>query len=181
MTDGAAALRSNDAEGEFGLDVPEYFFYLLFQAVRRRDAAFERALAPLDLSLFQWRAISTVRRFGACAMSELSAFTAVDRTTLTRAVDQLVRRGLIARETPANDRRQVRLSLTTDGQAVYDQAVEQLLHFNRDALKGVDETRRREISRGLATIVRNLAPDDDTAEALIRFEPERMRPASRRA
>ncbi|OYW92076.1 MAG: hypothetical protein B7Z13_10905, partial [Caulobacterales bacterium 32-67-6] len=72
MTKSKAGLRSIDAEAEFGLDVPEYFFYLLFQAVRRRDAAFERALAPLELSLGQWRAISTVRRFGVCSMSDLS-------------------------------------------------------------------------------------------------------------
>ena len=180
MTESAAVLRSVDPEGEFGLDVPEYFFYLLFQAVRRRDAAFERALAGLDLTLSQWRAMSTVRRFGSCGMSELSAFTAVDRTTLTRSVDQLVRRGLVARETPASDRRQVRLSLTPEGQAMYDRAVLQLLSFNRSALEGVDEARRREISRGLATIIRNLAPDDNFAEALIRFEPERIRASTRR-
>lgn len=176
MTQGVADLRSTDPTGEFGLDVPEYFFYLLFQAVRRRDAAFERAIAPLELTLFQWRAISTIRRFGACVMSELSAFTAVDRTTLTRSVDQLVRRGLIARDVPESDRRQVRLSLTPEGQTLYDQAVDQLLRFNRDALQGVDEARRREISRDLATIIRNLTPDDGLAEAIVRFQPAQMRP-----
>ncbi len=180
MTQSAGGLRSVDPEGEFGLDVPEYFFYLLFQAVRRRDAAFERALAPLQLTLFQWRAMSTVRRFGACGMSELSAFTAVDRTTLTRSVDQLVRRGLIARQTPESDRRQVRLSLTPDGEAVYERAVDQLLSFNRRALDGLREARQRELSRGLATIIRNLAPDDAFAEALVRFEPALMRATGRR-
>lgn len=175
MTKSKAELRSVDAEAEFGLDVPEYFFYLLFQAVRRRDAAFERALGPLELSLAQWRAISTVRRFGACSMSDLAAFTAVDRTTLTRSVDQLVRRELMARTTPATDRRQVHLSLTQQGQDIYDQAVDQLLAFNRQALAGVDAGRQREISRGLATVIRNLAPDPQTAEALIRFEPGLMR------
>ncbi|MDP1874461.1 MarR family winged helix-turn-helix transcriptional regulator [Phenylobacterium sp.] len=175
MTKPKADLRSMDTEGEFGLDVPEYFFYLLFQAVRRRDAAFEKALAPLDLSLGQWRAISTVRRFGACAMSDLAAFTAVDRTTLTRSVDQLVRRDLMIRTTPATDRRQVHLTLTDQGQGVYDKAVDQLLVFNRDALAGVEGDRQREISRGLATVIRNLSPDSRVAEALIRFEPNLMR------
>lgn len=175
MTKSKAELRSVDAEAEFGLDVPEYFFYLLFQAVRRRDAAFERALGPLELSLAQWRAISTVRRFGACSMSDLAAFTAVDRTTLTRSVDQLVRRDLMARTTPPADRRQVHLSLTQQGQDIYDQAVDQLLAFNRQALAGVDPGRQREISRGLATVIRNLAPDPQVAEALIRFEPTLMR------
>ena len=175
MTKSKAGLRSIDAEAEFGLDVPEYFFYLLFQAVRRRDAAFERALAPLELSLGQWRAISTVRRCGVCSMSDLSAFTAVDRTTLTRSVDQLVRRELMTRATPATDRRQVHLSLTDQGQDIYDQAVDQLLAFNRQALDGVDGDRQREISRGLAKVIRNLAPEPQIAEALIRFEPNLMR------
>ncbi|MFT4935115.1 MAG: DNA-binding MarR family transcriptional regulator [Pseudoalteromonas distincta] len=175
MTESKAELRSVDTEAEFGLDVPEYFFYLLFQAVRRRDAAFERALSPLGLSLGQWRAISTVRRFGVCSMSDLAAFTAVDRTTLTRSVDQLVKRELMSRSTPAADRRQVHLTLTRQGQDTYNQAVDQLLAFNRQALEGVDGARQREISRGLATVIRNLAPDAQVAEALIRFEPALMR------
>ncbi|MDP2226894.1 MAG: MarR family transcriptional regulator, partial [Moraxellaceae bacterium] len=164
-----------DTEAEFGLDVPEYFFYLLFQAVRRPDAAFERALGPLALSLGQWRAISTVRRFEVCSMSDLAAFTAVDRTTLTRSVDQLVRRGLMARATPAADRRQVHISLTDQGHEIYAQAVDQLLAFNRQALEGVDGARQREISRGLATVIRNLASDTQLAEALIGFEPTLIR------
>jgi DNA-binding MarR family transcriptional regulator len=174
MSESKTSLRSIDPEAEFGLDVPEYFFYLLFQAVRRRDAAFERALAGLDLSLAQWRAISTIRRFRSCAMSELSAFTAVDRTTLTRSVDQLVRRDLVARQTPETDRRQVRLSLTEGGQSLYARAVDQLLDFNRQALAGVPAERQRDIARGLAAVIRNLEPDKTMAEALIRFEPTRI-------
>ena len=171
MSETKSSLRSVDPEAEFGLDVPEYFFYLLFQAVRRRDAAFERALSGLDLTLGQWRAISTIRRFESCAMSELAAFTAVDRTTLTRSVDQLVRRSLVARRTPERDRRQVRLSLTEAGQQLYARAVDQLLDFNCQALTGVPAERQRDISRGLAAVIRNLEPDPEMAEALIRFEP----------
>jgi DNA-binding MarR family transcriptional regulator len=174
MSKSKSSLRSIDPEAEFGLDVPEYFFYLLFQAVRRRDAAFERALTGLDLTLAQWRAISTIRRFESCAMSELSAFTAVDRTTLTRSVDQLVRRDLVARRTPEADRRQVRLSLTDHGQRLYGRAVEHLLDFNRQALAGVPAERQRDMGRGLAAVIRNLEPDEAMAEALIRFEPARL-------
>ena len=175
MPESKAQLRSVDPTAEFELDVPEYFFYLLFQAVRRRDAAFEAALTGLELTLGQWRAISTIRRFAGCTMSDVAAFTAVDRTTLTRSIDQLVRRGLIERRTPAHDRRQVLLHLTAAGEQLYGEAVEELLAFNRQALDGVSEARQREISRGLASIVRNLAPDPDTAEALVRFEPALMR------
>ena len=107
-------------------------------------------------------------------MSELSAFTAVDRTTLTRSVDQLVRRDLVARQTPETDRRQVRLSLTEGGQSLYARAVDQLLDFNRQALAGVPAERQRDIARGLAAVIRNLEPDKTMAEALIRFEPTRI-------
>lgn len=175
MSNSNGSLRSADRAEKFGDDVPEYFFYLLFQAMRRRDAAFETVLATLDLSLAHWRAISTIRRMEGCAMTEVATFTAIDRTTLTRSIDQLVRRGLVARQTPDHDRRQVRLHLTEAGEQAYNQAVGRLMDFNRQALAGVDEARRREISRGLATVVANLAPDDVLAEALIRFEPGLMR------
>ncbi|OYW93697.1 MAG: hypothetical protein B7Z13_06585, partial [Caulobacterales bacterium 32-67-6] len=65
--------------------------------------------------------------------------------------------------------------LTTSLALLIVVVVAQLLAFNRQALDGVDGDRQREISRGLAKVIRNLAPEPQIAEALIRFEPNLMR------
>lgn len=162
---------SIDTDGEFPTDVPEYFFYLLFQAVRHRDLTFDVALKPVGLTLHRWRTLSIIRRLEACTMSELARYSTIDRTTLTRAVDHLVAEGLVTRTTPLKDRRQVTLALTAQGETIYMSAVNILIGYNRQALEGISLATRRELSRALQRVIRNVVPDKDQADDIISFGP----------
>jgi DNA-binding MarR family transcriptional regulator len=161
--------NSPDPEGEFALAAPEYVFYLLFQAVRQRDLAFEKLLAPHKLNVAQWRTLAIVRRVSGCTMKGLARLSAIDRTTLTRSVDHLVEWGLIKREVVAKDRRKVSLKLTKAGEAVYDKAVITLLECNRANLRGIDPEKLRDVSRTLQAIMRNVIEDEDLAADILSF------------
>ncbi|HUO22369.1 MAG TPA: MarR family winged helix-turn-helix transcriptional regulator [Caulobacteraceae bacterium] len=161
--------NSPDLEGEFALAAPEYVFYLLFQATRQRDIAFDKLLAVHDLNVACWRTLAIVRRVSGCTMKVLARLSAIDRTTLTRCVDQLVERGLIKREVPAKDRRKVCLRLTKAGGGVYDKAVLTLLDFNKANVRGVDPDKLREAARTLQAILRNILADDDLAADILSF------------
>jgi DNA-binding MarR family transcriptional regulator len=161
--------NSPDPLGEFPIDAPQYLFYLIFQIDHHRAVAFEPVLEPFGLTVATWRGLSVVRRLDGCTMKSLAAFTAIDRTTLTRAVDQLVARGLIARTTPPNDRRKVSLSLTDAGEALYAQVVPALIAFNADNLGGLSDAKQREVSRALRTILEAIVRDNEDAETLVNF------------
>jgi DNA-binding MarR family transcriptional regulator len=161
--------NSLDPDGEFPLGPPEYFFYLLFQAARQRDLFFDRELAPIGLNLAQWRSLAIVRRLETCTMTSLARYSTVERTTLTRAVDQLVGRGLVDRTTPVRDRRQVNLSLTDHGKDVYRQAVEVLKDRNQEVLEGVDPARLRDAARVLQITLQKLTGDSDLASDILNF------------
>ena len=159
-----------DPTGEFPADVPEYFFYLMFMANRHRDLAFDAALAPIGLTLNQWRSLSVIRRRPSCTMKDLARYTTIDRTTLTRSVDTLVEQGTVVRSTPAGDRRKVELNLTDQGVAAYRGAVAILTSFNGRALDGVGVADQRAIVRSMKTIVGNLVTDPRLREELIVFD-----------
>jgi DNA-binding MarR family transcriptional regulator len=161
--------NSVDPEGEFPLGPPEYFFYLLFQAVRQRDQQFDRLLKPTGLNLAQWRSMAIIRRLEACTMSSLARYSAVERTTLTRAVDQLVRRGLVGRWTPEHDRRRVNLLLTDEGEAIYRQAIAIIKDLNATVLEDADPDRLRDATRLLQTVLRKLTGADALAMDLLTF------------
>lgn len=170
-----------DPEGEFPAAAPEYFLYLLFQTVRRRDAQVDAALAPLGLNANRARTLTIIRRLEGCSMNELARYTTIERTTLTREVDLLVARGLIERTVPANDRRRVSLSLTEEGEEVFAQGIPLVLEVTQEALRGLDSETLREFSRILQVIMHNLVDDDDWAHKLISYaRPERPRLARRR-
>ncbi len=161
--------NSVDPDGEFPLGASEYFFYLLFQTARQRDHFFDKALKPAGLNLAQWRSLAIIRRLQVCTMSALARYSTVERTTLTRAVDQLVERGLVSRCTPEQDRRQVNLSLSDLGEATYREAVKILKERNRWILQDVDPERLRDATRVVQIALRRLVADDDLALDLISF------------
>ena len=161
--------NSTDPEGEFPLGPPEYFFYLLFQAARQRDLQFDQDLAPTGLNLAQWRSLAIIRRLEACTMGLLARYSTIDRTTLTRSVDQLVARGLVERWTPERDRRQVNLALSDLGEETYSKAVAILRERNQAVLGDVDPARLREATRVLQTALANLVHDQTLSDDLITF------------
>lgn len=164
-----SADSSPDPEGELPLGASEYFFYLLFQVARQRDVFCDIALEPCGLNMAQWRSLAIVRRLEACTMTSLARYSTVERTTLTRSVDQLVGRGLVTRWVPDRDRRQVNLSLTDLGEEVYGQAVMILNERNKRLLDEEDPRRLRDAMRVLQNTVRKLSGSDDLADDLLNF------------
>jgi DNA-binding MarR family transcriptional regulator len=148
-----------DPKGEFPLDLTTYVFHLFTVVARHREARLEAALKPLSLNVSRHRALSSIERLAPCTMRELAEFVAVDRTTLTRTVDQLTDAGLVERTTPREDRRQVVLTITGAGRATCRQALQAIYRVNRDLLDGMAEAEQRTLARGLDSLVGRLTPD----------------------
>lgn len=165
MTD-APRVYSNDPEGEFIAEVPVYFFLMVFQALRRNDTAGDKALKAMGLSLASWRALLIIDQMQPCTMNDLARVSAVDRTTLTRTVDQLVAEGLAVRATPPEDRRQVRISLTETGVRTLDDGKRVFYATQHKAVERIDPARLREATRVLQAVVGNLV-DDPAAVARV--------------
>jgi DNA-binding MarR family transcriptional regulator len=167
--------NSVDPQGEFGLGVPEQIFYLVFHLAHRRDKLLEARLAPLGLSIAHWRALSVVRRLDQCSMSALARFSTVDRTTLTRSVDQLVTKGFVERHVPANDRRLVLLRLTEAGLDIYDKAVQCLISVNGEILARAPQVEQRELARGLHALLCAAIADPEEAGDIVTFARTKTR------
>lgn len=156
-------------DGSIGEDFEEYPFYLLTQVQNRRARGFVPALEALGLSLSQWRSLAVINQLNGCLMSELSEFTTTDRTTLTRTMDQLVEAGLVERCHSADDRRLVRVELTSAGKACYEAAVAALVDYNAKALAGLSAEEQRLLRSLLQRVLHNIVPDPELFEQLLHF------------
>jgi long-chain acyl-CoA synthetase len=87
------------------------------RAVARLAKQVEVALAPLDLSLPQYRVLALLGE-GSTASSVLARRLAVSPPSVTAVVDGLVGRGLVERQADPEDRRRLTLLLTRDGAKV---------------------------------------------------------------
>lgn len=157
------ALRAISAE------IPDYLFYLLFHATRQREIAFDAAFADTGINMNRLRTLSVIRRLDGCTMKDLARLTAIDRTTLTRSVDQLVEQGLVERSTPAGDRRKVQMCLSPAGEAFHTEALKVVAAFNRRALDGVSRKDQIKMLEILNQVIHNLSADRETARELVTF------------
>jgi len=155
-----------DPTGEFPLDLTTYLFHLFAVVARHREARLETELKPVGLNLSRHRALSVVSALQPCTMSELAEFSAVDRTTLTRTVDQLVDGGLVERTTPREDRRQVLLTLTDEGRETCRRSLRAIFGVNRRILDGLIEEDQRRVARALETFLGRLVDDPEMLRRL---------------
>lgn len=167
----SSRLSTTDPKGEFRSDLPEYFFMMLFQVLRRQDLESEKLLKPLGLTYAAWRALFIIERMQPSTMNELARVSTVERTTLTRTLDQLVADGLAERSTPPEDRRQVRICMTRKGIEALDAGKAAIYASQRLVLEGFDETRLREATRLMHDVLARLVDDPTTAQAVMTVTP----------
>lgn len=97
----------------------------------------------------QLKVLKLVARTNARRIGDVADFLAVSNAAASKAVDRLVRRGLLRRQEAAADRRAVELSLTTEGRtllAQYEAATSQVL---KDLFGGLDQERLTDTARFL--------------------------------
>ena len=107
-------------ESEDRLVLDDYLPYRLSVASNAVSRLIARAYEDrFGLSIPQWRLIAVLAQDGALTPGALVARTAMDKVTISRAAQQLLKRHLIGRVAHEADGRSHRLSLTAEGQRLH--------------------------------------------------------------
>jgi DNA-binding MarR family transcriptional regulator len=85
-------------------------------------------------------------------MNELSKIVSVDNSTMTRMVDQLVKKELVIRKTIEKNRRHVHIGLTESGRKLHQELSKALEKFYQDSLEQISEDKRDWIIDSLVTV-----------------------------
>jgi len=164
---GAAESGATPAEAAYPFETATYLLHLLVAIDRQRDLQLEERMRTLGLTVPRYRAIGVIARFEPCTMSELADYSMVERTTMTRVVDQLVAEGLAERNTTRADRRKVLLNLTPAGRSLYERAVQVIVDLNREMVVGLSEADQHAAIRTEEAILRNLVREPGLADRLM--------------
>ena len=92
-----------------------YLPYLLNRAGARIATAFNDEVRPLGATLQIWRVLAALREQDGRRMGDLSDTTSIEVSTLTRLVDNMEKKGLVARQRDPEDARAVVLNVTPAG------------------------------------------------------------------
>lgn len=91
--------------------------------------------------------------------TELSRGVGVDKSTLTPALDQLERKGLIQRERTANDRRTYALSLSPAGEALLSELMVKVMQHEKNIVAALTPSERATLNRLLKKMARSLGSE----------------------
>jgi DNA-binding MarR family transcriptional regulator len=138
------------------LRLQEYLPYRLSVATNAVSALIARAYeTKFALKIPQWRLIAVLAEEGPLTQQALCGQTIMDKVTVMRAAQALLRRRLIKRLPNRHDGRSHRLIMTVAGRRLYDQIVPLALDYQSRLLSGIDREDIVRLEQMLRTLERS--------------------------
>ncbi len=116
---------------------------------RHLDRARSAAFAAHELEVWEFDVLTALRRAGhpyELSPGELIHQTLSTSGTMTNRVNRLEARGLVVRQPNADDRRGVRVRLTDAGRELAQEALADLLDFERQVLAAIEPAEREQLA-----------------------------------
>ena len=131
------------------------------------DQAFQKKIAGKlkELSKNQPMVIKLIGMEGEVMPSTIGKYTGMEKSSLTRMVDDLEKKGIVSRKTDPDDRRKVLVSLTEKGLRYYNYLNKITAEMADDILKFVDEKDVEDFVQSLETMIRILRKMDASRTA----------------
>ena len=121
---------------------------LIMQGIRSEM----RNRRSFDLTVPQFRVLAFVNRNEGSSLWEVSNHMGLTPPTMSRLVDGLLARGLMARKDDPDDRRRVRLTVTGRGQGILETTTQGTLSYLADKLGDLDADKRAAIDTAMEAL-----------------------------
>jgi DNA-binding MarR family transcriptional regulator len=109
-----------------------------------------------DLTIPAWRSLAVIARYQPLTAKQLATLTSSDAFKVARAIELLVRRGLIHRDVDKKDRRRASLRLTAEGRKIYKNIEKFSVRVERELVGVLDEHELSTLWQGLDKLDRQL-------------------------
>lgn len=132
----------------------EEMYQALSDLVRVYESRDRDRICCYDISVSQCYALEALVRRGGMTLNDLAAQLYLDKSTASRVVDALERKGYVARMTHPQDRRAVLLEATKAGRALEEKIRDSILAQERTLLAGFAPEVRQAMTQLLRQLTR---------------------------
>ncbi len=101
----------------------------------------------------QCHAIVEIGRTNEITLNELAVLLGLDKSTMSRTINNLVDSGIVIRELHAEDRRYVTIKLTNEGTAVFKSIEGSMEQYYKSIFSSIPEEKREQVFESLQLIV----------------------------
>ena len=139
--------------------------YLMRMAINRILPRMEELFADQDINFSQWTTLVALHDGRILTAGDLAHNICHDAGSLTRLIDQLVKRGFVTRQRSESDRRVVTLGLTPRGRALVESLAPRLMDSWNGLLAGFSHAEIDTLVKLLTRLV--IASDTDSPSKLL--------------
>lgn len=155
-------LRLKEAEFEpshnvAGLRLPSYLPFLVGQVYLRRARILDVVLKPARFTEHEWRILVVLSDNNGCTMSKMADWTVLDRSTMSRTLTVMERRGLVRRKLRESDRRVTEIYITKKGWDSYSATLPIVEAVSEKMLTGLSKHDVDQLSRTLRKLMFNIS------------------------
>ena len=110
-------------------------------------------LSCCGVTLAQCHAIVEIGRKGKINLNDLADLLGVDKSTMSRTINNLVEAGLAARDLDNQDRRYVVIQLTEDGRRFFENTEAGMERYFENVLGRISEDKRSQVLESLTLLI----------------------------
>lgn len=144
--------------GSMGLE--NFATYLMNRIMARYNAGLRDDMAALGLTTPKMRALAVLSVIDSPLIGELSVYSVVESSTLSRTLDALERDGMIRRATDSSDSRATRVTLTQAGREAFEGIWPAMLRNYEAMFAGIEDAERHAFIGTLKKILKNVRMHD---------------------
>ncbi|MFT6337625.1 MAG: DNA-binding MarR family transcriptional regulator [Saprospiraceae bacterium] len=131
--------------------------FLLERTTRNAKLSFTKAFKNLgvDITPEQWIVIDTVNKNGTMSQKSIGQLSFKNAPTISRIIDNLVKKGLVNRIEEKGDRRKTSISVTTSGADLINHCQNEVDRLRNLSWKGLSDSDYKDFTRILDKIFEN--------------------------
>lgn len=132
----------------------EYLRELLRILVRNLGILEKSDVSCCGVTIAQCHAIVEIGRIKKISLIELADLLRLDKSTMSRTINNLVEAGLVKRVIDAENRRYISIQLTDQGIDVFESIENSMYRYYSDIFKSIPEDKRNQVLDSLEILVK---------------------------
>lgn len=139
-----------------GISLDDFLPYLLNRISNRLNLDLSEDLREIGMTLPQWRVLAVLKAGDGRNISELTVFTVIEQSTLSRIIDRMEQASLVRRRPGATDARVKEIFITAKGEAAFEQILRVAMRHYRRAVKGLAPAEIENLVATLHQVLENI-------------------------
>jgi MarR family transcriptional regulator for hemolysin len=140
--------------GEIGLN--QFVPYLMNRIMGRWNSNLHERIVKNNLSTVKMRILAVLTVHSGLTINQLSVYTVIEQSTISRSLDRMQDQGLIRRETGQEDGRIREIHIMDKGRAAFNEFWPEMYKTYQNLFAGVDESEREEFIKTLHKLLDNI-------------------------